>query len=339
MDPQIRAGENFYDVLKEQVSSCDFFVALIGHHWLADAAEKSKMQIEDFVLLEIQWALQTNRRIVPVLVDGATMPPATALPAALDRFARCQALKIASEQFSEGAGRLMAAIRKLDSEKSQPSVEGYAYIRSKGWTGVDLAAKLQTLDFEIIEGVTRENEAPVDALGPIFEEYTQTWRILVDRHTEDIVGYWRFVPLLPKIYERARAGKLLDSELTSDVMRYFGLPGTYDIYIAAMAIRRRYRNGKGDRKLFTSFLDILTELAKEEIFIGKICANGLTETGEKLCQGVGMEFKTTHEFDGKIYEGDIVNILRGLETKSKHIFQDYKELITRYCSENAGADA
>ena len=79
----IEAGVDFVEVLQNAVQSCDVLVALIGRGWLdiKDAAGKRRLDNpEDFVRIEIAAALSRDIRVIPVLVDGASMPRSTELP-------------------------------------------------------------------------------------------------------------------------------------------------------------------------------------------------------------------------------------------------------------------
>jgi len=69
--------------LARRVSQCSALVAVIGPDWLSarDAAGVPRIGCRnDLVTVAIAAAAARNLRIVPVLVDGASMPPVEALP-------------------------------------------------------------------------------------------------------------------------------------------------------------------------------------------------------------------------------------------------------------------
>ena len=75
-------GVDFADVIEENVGSCNVLIAVIGRRWIS-SHEGGKRRLDnpdDFVRIEIATALKRNIRVIPVLVDGATMPPARELP-------------------------------------------------------------------------------------------------------------------------------------------------------------------------------------------------------------------------------------------------------------------
>jgi hypothetical protein len=60
-------------------------LVVIGTHWLSITDDNGRRRLddsEDFVRREIEAALQSGIRVIPVLVDGATMPPSDQLPRA-----------------------------------------------------------------------------------------------------------------------------------------------------------------------------------------------------------------------------------------------------------------
>jgi hypothetical protein len=62
--------------------------ALIGERWLSVIDQHGRRRLDspdDFVRLEIEAALQRDVRVIPILVDGATMPEAGELPSSLAR--------------------------------------------------------------------------------------------------------------------------------------------------------------------------------------------------------------------------------------------------------------
>ena len=101
----IPAGRDFVEVLSERVGRCDALVALIGRNWLISADKDNQRRLDDpndFVRIEIEAALERNVPVIPVLVDGATMPQANDLPDTLKKLARRQGIEISHNRFDFG---------------------------------------------------------------------------------------------------------------------------------------------------------------------------------------------------------------------------------------------
>jgi len=80
---RLRAGEQFPLVLEKRLSECRVMLAIIGPGWFNASDEAGRRRLEepdDWVRLEIARALARNVRVVPVLVDGATLPKKNSLP-------------------------------------------------------------------------------------------------------------------------------------------------------------------------------------------------------------------------------------------------------------------
>src|SRR5918911_369183 len=78
----IKAGEDFPNVIEGSVRSCDVLIAIIGRRWLtiSDGARRRLDNPNDFVRLEIAQALSRGIFVIPVLVQGATIPHPQDLP-------------------------------------------------------------------------------------------------------------------------------------------------------------------------------------------------------------------------------------------------------------------
>jgi hypothetical protein len=81
----IPLGENFEEIICEEVTKCDVLLALIGPGWLFDRTGRRRIDSErDFPRLEIASAIKSGVRVVPVLLGGATIPARDELPTDLE---------------------------------------------------------------------------------------------------------------------------------------------------------------------------------------------------------------------------------------------------------------
>ena len=116
----IRPGDDFVEVLEEQVSACEVMIVVIGPQWLSLAGEDGQPRIadaHDFVHIEIATALARKIRVIPVLVDGAGMPKEGALPEPLKALTRRQAIRLSHDRFNaDGQGLVKALQESLGGE-------------------------------------------------------------------------------------------------------------------------------------------------------------------------------------------------------------------------------
>ena len=112
----IPPGVDFVRVIEEHVAGCDAFVALIGDDWITVTDREGNRRLdnpEDFIRLELVAALKRNVPLIPVLVEGATMPSAAELPGELSPLARVNALEISDNRWDYDVGLLIASLESL----------------------------------------------------------------------------------------------------------------------------------------------------------------------------------------------------------------------------------
>jgi hypothetical protein len=173
-------------------------------------------------------------------------------------------------------------------------------VKMWGWDSKKLLDELIKLDYETMEGLTRDMEGSTDQWADVFSESPDTWRLLVNG-SESIIGYWHFVPLFPDDFQKAKLGELKDSEIVAERIMPLDIPGDYDIYVVSIALRRGYRNHEDRSLLFGSFFEEVYSLAKDGIFIRNIITNAFTPDGFRTCTRFGMKAIAKHAQYGDIF--------------------------------------
>jgi hypothetical protein len=115
----IELGDDFVEAITSAVGSCDVLLALIGDEWLTITDEDGRRRLDnadDFVRLEIEAALTRKVRVIPVLVDGATMPDPDDVPPSLVPLTRRQALELSPSRFDFDTSRLLKVLDKTLAE-------------------------------------------------------------------------------------------------------------------------------------------------------------------------------------------------------------------------------
>jgi hypothetical protein len=117
----IEAGTDFADAIRAGVGSCRILLALIGAKWLTVSDEEGRRRLDDpddYVRFEIRTALERRVRVIPVLVDGATMPRRRQLPDDLGKLTRLNALPMSYDRYEYDESRLMTIIGKTLAAES-----------------------------------------------------------------------------------------------------------------------------------------------------------------------------------------------------------------------------
>ncbi|GAA1286929.1 TIR domain-containing protein [Saccharothrix xinjiangensis] len=112
----IAAGEDFAEVVEREVNACTVLLAVIGPGWLDAADGQRRRRLDDgddLVAFEVRTALARGIRVIPVLVDGASMPPADRLPAGLAPLAGRNAVTMTHESFRSDFHRLATRLAEL----------------------------------------------------------------------------------------------------------------------------------------------------------------------------------------------------------------------------------
>ena len=106
----IQAGEDFADVLQRELAGTQAVIVLIGKRWLGELKARQARTEPDFVRIEIATALRLGKTVIPVLLQGAELPPADALPDDLRGLVARQAVSLREEAWAPDTTRLADAI-------------------------------------------------------------------------------------------------------------------------------------------------------------------------------------------------------------------------------------
>ena len=113
----IEPEDNFRDHIQTAVGQCQVLLAVIGKDWLhvKDSAGRRRLDNpSDWVRLEIETALNSNVRVIPVLLNGAAMLAPDELPEALKTLAYRNAVRVRYDpDFHSDMSRLTRSIQQL----------------------------------------------------------------------------------------------------------------------------------------------------------------------------------------------------------------------------------
>lgn len=150
----IPPGVDFPSYIGQTLSHSDVLLAIIGPQWLAAAPGEAPRLLDpaDFVRVEIASGLRLGLTVIPLLVDGATMPAAEALPEELRPLTRLNALVVRNDpDFRRDMERVLTAVR------AGPSRRGglFGLRRPRAESGAS-----PTSDVSDVSGVSAASERP-----------------------------------------------------------------------------------------------------------------------------------------------------------------------------------
>jgi hypothetical protein len=119
----IAPGRDFRKVIEETLTQCDVLLGVMGRNWLDIKDETGKRRLEneyDFVRLEIASALRRDIPVIPVRVQGATVPKPDSLPSDLKDFSYRNAVELTHERWNSDVQVLVEKMRRLFSDPTCP---------------------------------------------------------------------------------------------------------------------------------------------------------------------------------------------------------------------------
>jgi len=116
----IGPGTRFAEAIEKAVGACDVFLAVIGRGWVDCRDREGRRRLDDpqdFIRLETGSALARNVRVIPVLVEGASLPRKEELPDELRGLTERQAVELRDTHWNSD---IQALIAKLEPGTKPP---------------------------------------------------------------------------------------------------------------------------------------------------------------------------------------------------------------------------
>jgi hypothetical protein len=146
----VHAGDRWREDVVRRVSEADVVVAVIGPHWTANAREHLGRMIldpaaEDVLRLEVETAVRRDKLLIPVLVEGAAMPPRAELAPVFRQLTDVQATPLRHESWERDceafADELVERANRFHRDPPPAAARGRAdRPATKGRTGASRAA-------------------------------------------------------------------------------------------------------------------------------------------------------------------------------------------------------
>jgi hypothetical protein len=107
-------GLDFVEAIERALESCAVVLVVIGRNWTTTLKEHEQTGQEDYMQLEVATALKRKDvRVIPVLVQGASMPRAEELPEDLSALRRRNAIELHDSSWNEEVRRLITTLDRL----------------------------------------------------------------------------------------------------------------------------------------------------------------------------------------------------------------------------------
>lgn len=108
-------GEPFPEAIKQALSTCHVLIVVIGQQWLTCVDARGQRRLDDpddFVRMEIEEAFRRRMRVIPVLVQRASMPKPQDLPQSLAPLTQLHAVELTDFHWRSDIERLIEILGK-----------------------------------------------------------------------------------------------------------------------------------------------------------------------------------------------------------------------------------
>jgi hypothetical protein len=139
----IPLGKNFETVIGDAIRAASVCLVIIGPNWLTVARNGRRRldEPEDYVRIEVESALGAGIEVIPVLVDGATMPDVKGLPKSIVGLAKLNGQELPWQTAIAKLGaridqierKRLAEEEKLQQERDRLDLTGGKRVRRADW--------------------------------------------------------------------------------------------------------------------------------------------------------------------------------------------------------------
>lgn len=157
----IEPGEDFVTVIENAVSSCDVLIAVIGRSWLSPNGSGRLDRPTDFVRLEIATALRREIRVIPVLVQRASLPKPQELPDDLVKLTRRNAVELTDLRWQTDVEQLISVMERVLAKRAEPEQPDEATNFDEQQRNQEVEKKRRVAERETAAPVTGGALAPV----------------------------------------------------------------------------------------------------------------------------------------------------------------------------------
>lgn len=113
----IQVGADFGEFIEAYIQHSSVMLVVIGRRWLKIRNASGVRRLDapdDYVRYEIESGLRNGVRMVPLLVDGATMPPQSSMPASIRSICSVNAAQLHSgARFESDMNQLVPLLREM----------------------------------------------------------------------------------------------------------------------------------------------------------------------------------------------------------------------------------
>ena len=274
-----------------------------------------------YVLREVNSAVSRNKTIVPLRIENFL--PSEAMEFYLGPTHWLDAFpEVLDTHLDKIAGIVAGLKSKAAPAEAKPvSVEGPAVMTvpemlAAGTTYRQITMRAVELDFMLISpeksGDERAEREEYEAWKGI-SEYSDAGCVLVEK--DEMIGYCDFYPIGNEPFEALMACR---ADVSVDMIDLYELGGTFDGYIAMMAIEPEKATQKKFMLLFDWVMRRIRSWQDEGIYIRNIGAEAYSALLCKFLERFGFRLSGVNGANGRLYRTTLAELLANPYIKEKY---------------------
>lgn len=150
------AGSAWEEAISKAIERSDVVLVVIGDNWLDKGPDDTRRLDKpgDHVRREVELALQSNAAVIPVLVEGATVPERDDLPESIARLTAATATRLDDDRWRSDVDNLAVQIARITGGKATRQTEGdEGFALPSRVTGAWLERTVPTLSTDELEAL------------------------------------------------------------------------------------------------------------------------------------------------------------------------------------------
>jgi len=204
------------------------------------------------------------------------------------------------ENISLSANQKIEKANNPKANKFSTRMAKYEELISLGYNAEKIAIQLVENDYINFNGIDEENEGDAQQWAKFVQNSNETFQYLLNGENE-IVGDWSILALNKEMFEEAKAGRLLEKNITYEKSEMIAFPDIYYGYVLAISVLPDYRNMQNYMQIINSFYSQLEAYAENGIFFKEWCMNVFSAEIENLIKKLGFIYLCDNMTFGKIY--------------------------------------
>lgn len=141
----LQPGVDFVNAIDSALASCAVVLAVIGRRWMGAHSTQNRLKAtNDWIRIELATALKRNIRVIPLLVEDATLPAEEDLPDDLKPLLRRHALTLSDGRWDYDMQQLTTTLESIglrplaqapSPQPAVPAAKSSPIVKTLAWIG------------------------------------------------------------------------------------------------------------------------------------------------------------------------------------------------------------